>query len=418
MNDNYVENSLFDTPGRFARKTLRVSDVNNYIKSLIMYDANLSGIYVEGEISNFKRYPSGHAYFSLKDQSGVLKCVMFANQFRKVDFMPSDGIKVVAFGSVNVYERDGVYQLYVDSMHPDGIGALYEKFEQLKKKLSAEGLFNDDHKREPPLLPRAVAAVTSSAGAVIKDIMNVAGRRFPGMPVILYPAQVKGAEAPGELIRALRKVQDDGKADVIIIGRGGGSIEDLWAFNDEALAREIYACRIPVISAVGHETDFTICDYVSDLRAPTPSAAAELAVPVFDGLMYEIDQIRIKLNTSIINYCDIKKHQLDKAKARLGVQTLRSMLDSKNDLLDKTASNLVNLAKSTVDLENSRLKRIVSELKAYSFENPLKRGYAYVKGKDGQIIKSVSELKEKGEAELVMHDGSTRIALSEGSMRK
>ena len=200
MNEaNYQELNLFDqTAGRTFRKTLRVSDVNNYIKSLLMYDANLSGIYVEGEISNFKRYSSGHAYFSLKDPGGVLKCVMFANQFRKLDFQPSDGIKVIAFGNINVYERDGMYQLYVDSMHPDGIGALYEKYEQLKKKLASEGLFSEEHKKEIPLLPRAVAAVTSSSGAVIRDIMNVAGRRFPDMPVILYPALVQGADAPRE----------------------------------------------------------------------------------------------------------------------------------------------------------------------------------------------------------------------------
>ncbi|MBO4326177.1 MAG: exodeoxyribonuclease VII large subunit [Clostridia bacterium] len=414
MSDNYRENpDLFGSPGRFARKTLRVSDVNNYIKSLLMYDSNLSGIYVEGEISNFKRYPSGHAYFSLKDQSSVLKCVMFANQFRKVDFPPSDGLKVVAFGSVNVYERDGVYQLYVDSMHPDGIGALYEKYELLKKKLAAEGLFNDDRKRNPPLLPRAVAAVTSSAGAVIRDIMNVAGRRFPGMPILLYPAQVQGAEAPADLIKALRKVQSDGKADVIIIGRGGGSIEDLWAFNDEALAREIYACSIPVISAVGHETDYTICDYVADLRAPTPSAAAELAVPVYDGLMYEIDQFSLKLNSLAGTVYALKKRELDRVNAGLGANALRSMIDAKYRLLEKDASNLNAIVRSQIGIGTARLDRLESELKAYSYENPLKRGYALVKDSDGKIIKTAEEFRKKGRGELVMNDGSVEIAPAE-----
>ena len=410
MNDRSDQKlSLFDSVSGFNVKKLRVSDVNNYIKSLLMYDSNLSGIYVEGEISNFKRYPSGHAYFSLKDPGGVLKCVMFANQFRKLDFMPSDGMKVVAFGSVNVYERDGVYQLYVESMHPDGIGALYEKFEQLKKKLAAEGLFNDDRKREPPLLPKAVAAVTSSAGAVIKDIMNVAARRFPNMPIILYPAQVQGAEAPADLIKALKKVQSEGKADVVIIGRGGGSIEDLWAFNDEWLAREIYSCTIPVISAVGHETDYTICDFVADLRAPTPSAAAELAVPVFDGLMYEVDQFSIKLNSAANNYYALRKKELEKARAGLGAHTLRSMLDAKKGLLDKESGNLINLAKQTVNSGSMKLDRLKAELNAYSYENSLKRGYALVRDGDGNVIKSINQFKEKKRGELVMSDGSAEI---------
>lgn len=408
--DYYQELNLFDqVPGRFAKKTLRVSDVNNYIKSLLMYDANLSGIYVEGEISNFKRYSSGHAYFSLKDQGGVLKCVMFANQFRKLDFQPSDGLKVIAFGNINVYERDGVYQLYVDSMHPDGIGALYEKYEQLKKKLAGEGLFSEEYKKEIPLLPKAVAAITSASGAVIRDIMNVAGRRFPDMPVILYPAQVQGADAPRDLIKALKKVQADGRADVIIIGRGGGSIEDLWAFNDEALAREIFACPIPVISAVGHETDFTICDFVADLRAPTPSAAAELAVPVYEGLMYQIDQYRLKLSSLLDNVVAIKKRELGRSEAALGAHSLKSILDAKNTLLEKHSSNLTALAGSLLKLENLKLDRLSSELKAYSHENTLSRGYALVKSTEGTLIKSISEFRQSGSGELVMRDGSINI---------
>lgn len=392
---------------------LRVSDVNNYIKSLLLYDAHLNGIYVEGEISNFKRYSSGHAYFSLKDSGGVLKCVMFANQFRKVGFAPSDGMKVIAFGSVGLYERDGVYQLYVEQMRPDGIGALYEKYEQLKKQLQSEGLFDESHKKKIPLLPRTVAVVTSPSGAVIRDIMNVGNRRFPGMPLILYPASVQGAAAPGELIGALSEVLRDGEADVVIIGRGGGSIEDLWAFNDEKLARTIYDFPIPVISAVGHETDFTICDFVSDLRAPTPSAAAELAVPEIDALKYTVSEYGNKLNAALNSTIALKKREISKFKSGLGVNALRSLMEAKRNRLEKYGGAIDTSIRSRLKIESVRLEKNSRELYAFSYQSTLKRGYALVRDDTGNIIRNTKAFSEKGKGILVMSDGEIPIEPAE-----
>jgi exodeoxyribonuclease VII large subunit len=410
-NDLFAASGMSRAPA--PRKALRVSDVNNYIKSIIAYDSNLSGIYVEGEISNFKRYSSGHAYFSLKDAGSVLKCVMFANQYRKLAFAPSDGMKVIAFGSVNVYERDGVYQLYVDSLQADGLGALFEKFEALKKKLYSEGLFDEEHKKEIPYLPRAVAAITSPSGAVIQDIRNVTMRRFPGMKVILYPSAVQGADAPGELIAALKKAQADGLADVIIIGRGGGSIEDLWAFNDEKLAREIYACDIPVISAVGHETDFTICDYVSDLRAPTPSAAAELAVPELVSVIYGLDQAENKLVSAARSVTALRAEALKRAEAGLGIRSFERLLEHKGETLERSSGRLDSAVRNRMTVSGLMLNRFESVLNAYSYEKVLKRGFALVKDKNGKVLKSAGELSSSGEGQVVMSDGTVNIRVEE-----
>ena len=394
-------------PGR----TLRVSDVNNYIKSLLMYDANLTGICVTGEISNFKRYSSGHAYFSLKDPGGVLKCVMFANQFRKLDFMPADGMKVGAFGNIGVYERDGVYQLYVDNMRPDGVGALYEQFEKLKQKLAAEGLFDDTHKRPLPMLPKAVGVVTSPTGAVIRDIHNVISRRFPGMPIILYPASVQGAAAPGELISGLMKAQTENIVDVVIIGRGGGSIEDLWAFNDEKLARAVYGSALPVISAVGHETDFTICDFVADLRAPTPSAAAELAVPELDALTYTLGQYEERLTAAARNVGETRRRELERVKAGLSFNSLSGLLRVKRQLLSRNEGALRTLSESRVRMAQLKLDKLSGQLNAYSHRDVLKRGYALVRSDSGTLVKSAAELREQGGGTVEMFDGSVDVSV-------
>ena len=392
-------------------RTLRVSDVNNYIKSLLMYDANLTGICVTGEISNFKRYSSGHAYFSLKDPGGVLKCVMFANQFRKLDFMPADGMKVGAFGNIGVYERDGVYQLYVDNMRPDGVGALYEQFEKLKQKLAAEGLFDEAHKRPLPLLPKAVGVVTSPTGAVIRDIHNVISRRFPGMPIVLYPASVQGSAAPGELISGLLQAQAEGNVDVIIIGRGGGSIEDLWAFNDEKLARAVYNSALPVISAVGHETDFTICDFVADLRAPTPSAAAELAVPELDALTYTLGRYEERLTAAAKNTGEARKKELERLSAALNVNSLAGLLKVKRQLLDRNEGALRTLSDSRIRMERLKLDKLSGQLNAYSHRDVLKRGYALVRNSAGTLVKSAAELKAQGSGSVEMFDGSVDITV-------
>lgn len=391
------------------RRVLKVSDVNNYIKAVLSHDENLSGISVSGEISNFKVYSSGHAYFSLKDPGGVLKCVMFSSYARRLDFRPVDGTRVVATGSIGVYERDGVYQLYVEDMRPEGIGSLYEQFEKLKKKLSEEGLFDQAHKREVPFLPKAVAVVTSPSGAVIQDIRNVTRRRFPSMPLILYPAAVQGAAAPGELIAGLRQAIYEGLADVIIIGRGGGSIEDLWGFNDEKLAREIYASPIPVISAVGHETDFTICDFVADLRAPTPSAAAELAVPELNDLLYTLDKLSRKLSFAAMSSVRLNTARLDRLKASVSPKGLAKVIEHRQELLDSRAGRLKQAVNARLSRDNARLDGLSRALKAYGPEEVLSRGYGIVTDVDGKVISSVASLERLDRAELRLADGKTLI---------
>ena len=260
-------------------KPISVSELNRYVKGMLDEDALLSDVSVGGEISNCKRASSGHLFFTLKDQKSSIRCAMFRMNAELLDFEPCDGKKVIAHGRCTLYEADGTYQLICDGLREDGVGKLYEEFEKLKAKLSAEGLFSSEHKRPLPFFPNRIGVITSPSGAVIQDIRNVAGRRFPGIPIVLYPAPVQGQDAPPYIIKALRQAIADNTCDVLIIARGGGSFEDLFCFNDEALAREIYASPLPVVSAVGHETDFTIADFVADRRAPTPSAAAEITVP-------------------------------------------------------------------------------------------------------------------------------------------
>ncbi len=273
-------------------EALTVTQLNEYIKGVIDHDIRLADVTIKGEISNFKNhYSTGHYYFSLKDEGSILRAIMFRSAAGKMPFIPEDGMKVIAHGRISSFVRDGQYQLYCDSMEPDGVGALYIAFEQLKRKLEGEGLFDPARKRPLPKIPTRVGIITSATGAAIRDMINVCGRRFPYAKLILYPSLVQGPDAPPQLINGLRYFNETNSADVIIIGRGGGSIEDLWAFNNEELAREVAASQIPVISAVGHETDFTICDFVADRRAPTPSAAAELAVPDTAELKRKIQNI-------------------------------------------------------------------------------------------------------------------------------
>lgn len=276
-------------------KAFTVSDLNNYIKNIFETNRTLSSVTVRGEISNFTNHRSGHLYFSLKDEDGQIRAVMFRSKAQTLKFMPESGMKVLVHGSVTVYPRDGSYQLYVSSMQPDGIGALYLAYEQLKERLALEGLFDAEHKLALPAYPRRIGVITSPTGAAIRDIINVSGRRYPNADLYIYPALVQGAGAEDSLVSALDYLDKSRLCDVIIIGRGGGSIEDLWAFNSEALARRIYSATTPIISAVGHETDFTICDFVADMRAPTPSAAAEIAVPDKRDLLMRIDSYNERL---------------------------------------------------------------------------------------------------------------------------
>lgn len=291
---------------------MTVSELNNLIKN--MFDANrlLNSIYVRGEISNFVNHKSGHFYFSLKDEGGQIKAVMFRSSAIRMKFIPENGMKVTVFGSISVFPRDGVYQMYVNSMQPDGVGALFLAYEQLKAKLESEGLFSDSNKKSIPKFPKTVGVITSPTGAAIRDIINVLGRRYPLATVYIYPSLVQGEGAADTLFAGIDYFDKSNLADVIIIGRGGGSIEDLWEFNNERLARRIYDCSVPVISAVGHETDFTICDFVSDMRAPTPSAAAELAVPDIRELCMLVDVFSDRSDRALIRIAERSREKLNR----------------------------------------------------------------------------------------------------------
>lgn len=379
-----------------SSKILTVSNVNNYIKSLIAYDSNLSGIYVSGEISNFKIYNSGHAYFSLKDSGGLLKCVMFASKVTELQFKPKDGMKVLVQGNVSVYERDGVYQLYAQKIIPDGIGALYMAYEALKNKLQAEGLFDDSRKKKIPVLPSSIGVVTSETGAVIRDIQNVIGRRFPKMNLKLFHVSVQGENATPEITRALRYISNTRCCDVVIVGRGGGSIEDLWAFNEEATVRAVAECSVPVISAVGHETDFTLTDFAADLRAPTPSAAAELAVPVFDELKKQIADFYNKISVLPLTNCKIKQIELDKIKKSRCLSEPLYRVESEINDINMSELRLFEVLSNRISINQQNIQLLKGHLTALNPHAVLKRGYSIVYKESGQVV-DAADAVETGE---------------------
>lgn len=325
-------------------KTISVTELNKYVKDMISEDGLLSDVSVSGELSNVRRSGNGHYYFTLKEDNSILRCVLFRGASFGLRFEPKDGIKAIARGRCSLYEPDGAFQLICESLTEDGTGRLYEQFELLKKKLNAEGLFDEVHKKKIPFLPKKVGAVTSPGGAVIQDIRNVAGRRFPGMPIKLYPCPVQGTDAPPQIIKALKEAIADNDCDVLIIARGGGSFEDLFCFNDEALAREIYNCPLPVISAVGHETDFTICDFVSDRRAPTPSAAAEIAVPEKAKLISDLTSMKLRMNRSGESRLENVRRTLDLLKQRPVFVRPLEMIETKYQMLDGKSVRLRSLA--------------------------------------------------------------------------
>ena len=383
-----------------------VSQVNQYLKRMMDRDRLLSGLCIRGEISNYKVYPSGHHYFSLKDEAGALRCVMFRSDAVRLRFRPENGMKVVAFGRITVFPRDGQYQLYCDSMEPDGIGALYFAFEQLKKKLAAEGLFDEARKRPLPKIPTRIGVITSPTGAAIRDIINILGRRFPYAKVILYPALVQGAEAAPSLIAGMRHFMDARDVDVIIIGRGGGSIEDLWAFNSEELARTIAACPIPVISAVGHETDFTICDFVADRRAPTPSAAAELAVPETHELMHKIDNIIGRMSLLLSRRLESGRQVLDfYMKQGVFAHPERMFEDRKMQLL-LLGQRLETAENRTLTATRHALAERSAKLEALSPLAILSRGYSVATGADGHVLTATVQTAVGEDITLRLTDGA------------
>ncbi len=372
-------------------KPITVEELNKYIKNKIDGDEFLNNVYVKGEISNFKLHYTGHMYFTLKDEKSLVKCIMFKSYTGYLNFMPKDGMKVCVLGSVSVFERDGVYQIYAKAMKQDGIGTLYETYEKMKAKLEAEGLFDEKHKKPIPVFPETIGVLTSSTGAVIRDIINVSTRRNPNVRIRLLPVPVQGPGAEKEIVDAIKKMNEEKLADVLIVGRGGGSLEDLWTFNEEVLARAIYESEIPVISAVGHETDFTIADFVADLRAPTPSAAAELAVPNIADLKYTIDTYNTKLKTALKRKVELMKMRYEKCMTN---RVFKEPLQKVNEYyisIDNFIKSLTTSITNKLNKSKMSLSEKVTRLDALSPMKTIARGYSITE-KDDKIIKKAENL--------------------------
>ena len=374
---------------------LTVTQLNEYIKGILDHDPRLTDVYLRGEISNFKNhYSTGHYYFTLKDEGGMIRAIMFRSSAVKLAFLPEAGMKVVAHGRISAFVRDGQYQIYCDSMEPDGIGALYIAYEQLKRKLEAEGLFDPSRKKPLPKIPSRVGIITSATGAAIRDMINVCGRRFPFAELVLYPSLVQGPDAPAQLIDGVRYFNEKQSVDVIIIGRGGGSIEDLWAFNNEDLAREIAASAIPVISAVGHETDFTICDFVADKRAPTPSAAAELAVPETEELKRKIDHIVVREAAVLSAMIAARREKLSYFAASRALTNPMSFIDDKKMQTAMAGERLTHLTEQILTNRKATMQSLCAKLSALNPLAVLSRGYSAVYNASGGVVKSIRDVHE------------------------
>lgn len=381
-----------------------VTQLNKYLKDKFDEDENLGAILVKGEISNFKNHYTGHLYFTLKDENSLIKCIMFKSYAERLAFKPKDGMKVMVFGSVSVFERDGVYQIYAKTMMEDGMGDLHEQFEKLKAKLEKEGLFDELHKKPIPLYPKVVGVLTSQTGAVIRDIINVSTRRNPNVYIRLLPVPVQGPGAAEQIAEKIKIMNEKKLADVLIIGRGGGSLEDLWPFNEEIVARAIYESELPVISAVGHETDFTIADFVADLRAPTPSAAAELAVPDVYELKQKINNYQNRCRISLKKQVELMRLRYEKCmKSRVFTDPLRKQRDL-NVLLDSYVQRLETKIKNIQKNNYTSYIELVTKLETLSPLKTLTRGYSLTE-KDGKIIKNATELKSKDKVRLVFFNG-------------
>lgn len=379
-----------------------VSQINGYVKKILDHNIILNNVWVKGELSNFKRHYSGHLYITLKDEGGVLKAVMFRGAATTLAFEPADGMKVLARGRVSVYEAGGAYQLYIEEMIPDGVGELYIAYEQLKKQLADEGLFDERHKKPIPKFPKAVGVVTAPTGAAVRDIINVITRRYPMAEIILYPAKVQGTGAAESVVKAIEYFNATREVDTLIVGRGGGSIEDLWAFNEEITARAIYASEIPVISAVGHETDFTIADFVADLRAPTPSAAAEIAVPSTPELAARITADKSRIQQSIVSRIEGGRLLLKRFKMR----TPKDRIDEYSLRVDAMTRSMENSLKMKTMSLRRHFAAQAAKLDALSPLQTLSRGYAIPTREDGTVIRSVGEVKSGDEFTLRLKDGS------------
>lgn len=394
------------------QQVFSITQINEYIRGQMDQDRLLNQLAVRGEISNYKLYPSGHHYFTLKDENAALKCVMFKSNAARLRFRPENGMKIIAMGRITVYPRDGAFQLYCSGLTVDGVGDLYAAFEQLKKKLAAEGLFSPEHKKPLPPYPGTIGIITSSAGAAIHDMLRILNKRYPLTQVRLLPVRVQGVEAPGEIAAAIRYANHYHLADLLIVGRGGGSMEDLWAFNDEGVAHAIYDSNIPIISAVGHEPDVTISDYVADLRAATPSNAAELAVPDQAALLQSMDSAASAMASYLAR-------QLRSSRQRLATLSRSPALMSPTGYLNQRRTNLEHLKTRLIAAQSQQLQRrrqrfvgCTAKLDAMSPLKVLTRGYSIVQQQDGSILRSVSQTEPGREIQVKLTDGSLNAVVS------
>lgn len=384
---------------------ITVTDLNKYIKGRIDNDEMLNNVLVKGEISNFKNHYTGHMYFTLKDENSLIKCVMFKTYTTHLSFMPKDGMKVIVLGGVSVFERDGVYQIYAKAMKEDGLGNLYVAYEELKNKLSNEGLFDEKYKKPIPFMPKTIGVLTSNTGAVIRDIINVSTRRNPNVNIRLYPVPVQGSGAGEKIAEGIEFMNKNKLADVLIIGRGGGSIEDLWPFNEEVVARAIFNSKIPIISAVGHETDFTIADFVADLRAPTPSAAAELAVANIDDVRETLKAYNNRYKVSLKKRIELMKMSYEKCMTRQAFKNPTQKINEQYMLIDMKVKSLQNSILLKIKEDKTKFVKEVAKLDALSPLKTLTRGYSIISKQDGKIAKEVKDLSQGEKVSIRLSDG-------------
>ncbi len=399
------------------RNAYTVSKVNQYIRNMFQCDYALNRIYVKGEVSNLKYHTSGHIYFTLKDEKSQMSCVMFASQRSGLDFRMTEGQSILVYGYIGVYERDGKYQLYASEITQEGLGSLFELFEKLKKDLEKEGLFSSEHKKEIPFYAKKVGIVTASTGAAIQDIVNIAKRRNPYVELILYPAKVQGEGAAETIVKGI-KTLDAMKIDVLIVGRGGGSIEDLWAFNEESVARALYHCKTPVISAVGHETDTTIADFVSDLRAPTPSAAAELAVCNIFSMLDSIKEYEHRINRLMERKIQQNRYFLEQYKLRLEHQSPMYQIQRNRQYVIDLEDKLEYFMKQNVLGKKHRLQLYIEKMKGLSPLEKLNKGYAFLTDEEGNTVRTVGTLKKGDNVAIAVTDGEIQAVVEKVTKRK
>lgn len=394
------------------RNVYSVKQVNAYIKNMFTQDFMLNRIYIKGEVSNCKYHTSGHIYFSLKDESGAIACIMFAGQRSGLAFKMQDGQQVIVLGNVTTYERDGKYQLYAKEIILDGAGLLYEKFEALKRELGEMGMFAPEYKQPIPKFAKKIGIVTAPTGAAIRDIMNISARRNPYVQLILYPALVQGDGATASIVKGIEMLDKHG-VDVIIVGRGGGSIEDLWAFNEEPVARAIFNCRTPIISAVGHETDTTIADYVADMRAPTPSAAAELAVFEYQALENYMEEMHLKLKKALFQKLQIERMKLERYRLKMNYLHPKMKLREKQQRSVEIEQKFRNIMEKKLNLVKQRLAIQIERMKGASPLAKLNQGFSYVASENGNVVKSIEQVQPKDRLTIYMIDGIVKAKVED-----